>query len=59
MDSLGADKDDGVLVIKSGTDFRDLSDVLLELEDGPPGAVRRKVIKAVRGKVSMPICQHL
>ncbi|OSD02817.1 Metallo-dependent phosphatase [Trametes coccinea BRFM310] len=48
---LGAEEDHGdVLVIKSGTDFRDLSEVTLELADTPPGSVRRKVIKEIRGK---------
>ncbi|THH15603.1 hypothetical protein EW146_g4905 [Bondarzewia mesenterica] len=48
---LGAEDDDGdVLIVKSGTDFRDLSEILLELEDTPEGSVRRKVIKRVTGK---------
>lgn len=46
---LGAEEDDGVLVIKSGTDFRDLSDIQLELKDAPPGSVRTKYISAVHG----------
>ena len=46
---LGAEGDDGVLVIKSGTDFRDLSEIHLELEDAPEGSVRRKYISAVHG----------
>ncbi|KAH7927752.1 Metallo-dependent phosphatase [Leucogyrophana mollusca] len=48
---LGAENDHGdVLVVKSGTDFRDLSEITLELEDTPDGSVRRKVIKDIRGK---------
>jgi hypothetical protein len=48
---LGAENDHGdVLVVKSGTDFRDLSEFTLELEDAPPGSVRRKVIKNINGK---------
>ncbi|KAF8509902.1 Metallo-dependent phosphatase-like protein [Gautieria morchelliformis] len=47
---LGAEDDDGILAIKSGTDFRDLSELTLELEDGPPGAARRRVVKSVVGK---------
>ncbi|EJD02121.1 Metallo-dependent phosphatase [Fomitiporia mediterranea MF3/22] len=48
---LGAEQDEGdVLVAKSGTDFRELSEVVLELEDTPSGSVRRKVIKCVKGK---------
>lgn len=47
---LGAEKDEGdVLVVKSGTDFRDLSEFTLELVDTPPGSVRRKVIKSIKG----------
>ncbi|KII88925.1 hypothetical protein PLICRDRAFT_175177 [Plicaturopsis crispa FD-325 SS-3] len=48
---LGAEEDKGdVLLVKSGTDFRDLSELELELADSPPGSVRRKVIKTIRGK---------
>ncbi|TCD68923.1 hypothetical protein EIP91_009474 [Steccherinum ochraceum] len=48
---LGAEQDEGdVLVVKSGTDFRDLSEFVLVLEDTPEGSVRRKVIKGIRGK---------
>ncbi|KAI0807271.1 Metallo-dependent phosphatase [Fomes fomentarius] len=48
---LGAEQDQGdVLVIKSGTDFRDLSEVILELADTAEGSVRRKVIRSIRGK---------
>ncbi|KAI0362720.1 Metallo-dependent phosphatase [Trametes cingulata] len=48
---LGAEQDHGdVLVVKSGTDFRDLSEITLELADTPEGSVRKKVIKAIRGK---------
>ncbi|EUC64792.1 5'-nucleotidase, partial [Rhizoctonia solani AG-3 Rhs1AP] len=35
--------------LKSGTDFRDLSELTLELEDTPQGSVRRKVVKSIRG----------
>ncbi|TFY68914.1 hypothetical protein EVJ58_g733 [Rhodofomes roseus] len=48
---LGAEDDKGdVLIVKSGTDFRDLSEFTLELFETPPGSVRRKVIKEIRGK---------
>ncbi|KAG6854980.1 hypothetical protein C0991_009803 [Blastosporella zonata] len=48
---LGAEEDHGdVLVVKSGSDFRDLSELNLELENTPPGSVRNKVIKRVTGK---------
>ncbi|KAG8826388.1 hypothetical protein FRC17_008269 [Serendipita sp. 399] len=46
---LGAEKDDGVLVVKSGTDFRELSEIQLELEDAPEGSVRCKYISSVKG----------
>ncbi|KAF8556890.1 Metallo-dependent phosphatase [Imleria badia] len=49
--SIGAEGDHGdILVVKSGTDFRELSELTLVLEDTPPGSVRKKVIKAVHGK---------
>ncbi|KAG8217209.1 Metallo-dependent phosphatase [Butyriboletus roseoflavus] len=49
--SIGSEGDDGdILVVKSGTDFRELSELTLELEDTPPGSIRKKVIKAVHGK---------
>ncbi|KAG5718664.1 Trifunctional nucleotide phosphoesterase protein YfkN [Termitomyces sp. T112] len=48
---LGAEEDQGdVLIVKSGTDFRELSELNLELKDTSPGSVRRKVIKRVTGK---------
>ena len=50
---LGSEGDKGdVLVIKSGTDFRELTSIDLELEDVPEtaeGAVRRKLIKSIEG----------
>lgn len=49
--TIGAESDYGdVLVVKSGTDFRDLSELTLELDDTPEGSIRRKMIKAVHGK---------
>lgn len=48
---LGAEDDRGdVLVCKSGTDFRDLSALTLEMEDTPEGSIRKKVIKKITGK---------
>ncbi|CCO28936.1 Trifunctional nucleotide phosphoesterase protein YfkN Includes: RecName: Full=2',3'-cyclic-nucleotide 2'-phosphodiesterase/3'-nucleotidase [Rhizoctonia solani AG-1 IB] len=38
---LGSEEDDGVFLVKSGTDFRDLSELTLELEDTPEGSIRR------------------
>ena len=52
--SIGSEGDNGdILVVKSGTDFRELSELTLELEDTPPGSVRKKVIKAVHGERSL------
>ncbi|KZT11516.1 Metallo-dependent phosphatase [Laetiporus sulphureus 93-53] len=48
---LGAEADEGdVLIVKTGCDFRDLSEFALTLVDTPPSSVRRKVIKEIRGK---------
>ncbi|KAG6833489.1 hypothetical protein H0H87_006061 [Tephrocybe sp. NHM501043] len=53
-DVLGAEDDHGdILVVKSGSDFRDLSELSLELENTPPGSVRSKVIKRITGKRHM------
>ena len=50
---LGAEDDEGdVLIVKSGTDFRDLSEFTLELQETPAGSVRRQVIKTIRGSMS-------
>ncbi|CAE6496176.1 unnamed protein product [Rhizoctonia solani] len=40
--------DDGVLIIKSGTDFEELSECAIEVEDRNDGKVRKKVIKSVK-----------
>ncbi|KAG9093170.1 hypothetical protein FRC07_011519, partial [Ceratobasidium sp. 392] len=40
--------DDGVLIVKSGMDFNELSEVLMELEDRPMGTERKKVIKSLK-----------
>ncbi|KAF5358493.1 hypothetical protein D9756_001737 [Leucocoprinus leucothites] len=47
---LGAEGDEDVLALKSGSDFRDLSEIALELEDAPEGNIRRKIIKSLTGK---------
>lgn len=48
---LGAEDDMGdALVVKSGTDFRELSEILLELKDTPKGSIRKKLISRVTGK---------
>jgi 5'-nucleotidase len=49
---LGAEEDDGVLVIKSGTDFRDLSEIQLDIEESPRGSVRKCFISAIKGEKS-------
>jgi hypothetical protein len=38
-----------VLIVKSGTDFRELSEVTLELKDAVEGSIRRKIINKVSG----------
>ncbi|KAF9070381.1 Metallo-dependent phosphatase-like protein [Rhodocollybia butyracea] len=49
--SLGAEQDHGdILVVKSGTDFRDLSDFTLTLVSTPEGSIRRKVVAAMTGR---------
>lgn len=45
----GDDQGD-VLVVKSGTDFQDLSEVILTLKSTPPGSVRKRVIQEIKGK---------
>lgn len=48
---LDAAADQGdVLVVKSGTDFQDISEVILELKDTPPGSIRKKVIQQISGE---------
>ncbi|KAF8145139.1 Metallo-dependent phosphatase-like protein, partial [Mycena galopus ATCC 62051] len=44
-----ADQGD-VLVVKSGTDFQDISEVIITLKDAPAGSVRRKLIQELKGK---------
>jgi len=46
----GVTEDKGVCLIKSGTDFRDLSEAVFELEDTLEGSVRTKVVKKLSGK---------
>lgn len=52
---LGGEDDKGdVLIVKSGTDFRDLSELSLEIEDvQDAGAVRKKVIRRATGTVCL------
>lgn len=48
---LGGEDDEGdVLIVKSGTDFRDLSELVLDIEDvTDEGAVRNKAIRKITG----------
>src|SRR5271169_4280177 len=47
---LGAELDNGdVLVIKSGSDFRDLSAINIVLESTPKGSVRKKIVTSITG----------
>ncbi|KAF9459374.1 Metallo-dependent phosphatase-like protein [Collybia nuda] len=47
---LGAENDHGdILIVKSGTDFRDLSALTLDLYDAPSGSIRKKLIKRITG----------
>ncbi|THU95171.1 Metallo-dependent phosphatase [Dendrothele bispora CBS 962.96] len=45
-----ADDKGDVLVVNSGTDFQDLSEVVLTLKDTPAGSIRKKVISDIKGK---------
>ncbi|KAJ7236731.1 Metallo-dependent phosphatase-like protein [Mycena haematopus] len=47
---LGAEDSGEVLVCKSGTDFRDLSEITLEFKTTPAGSIRKKVITRITGK---------
>ncbi|KDR81434.1 hypothetical protein GALMADRAFT_239326 [Galerina marginata CBS 339.88] len=48
---LGAESDNGdVLVIKSGSDFRDLSEISLRLTSTPKHSIRRMVISEIIGR---------
>lgn len=48
---LGAEEDKGdVLIVKSGTDFRDLSELVIELRETPPGSVRKRIVGSIKGK---------
>lgn len=53
MDTYNADAADDrgdVLIVKSGTDFQDLSDISITLKDTPSGSVRKKVISEITGE---------
>lgn len=42
-------------LIKSGTDFRDLSEAILELKEQPEGSIRRRTIVGLTGKAKFAI----
>ncbi|KIK95089.1 hypothetical protein PAXRUDRAFT_407850 [Paxillus rubicundulus Ve08.2h10] len=48
MQDAASDRGD-VLVVKSGTDFRDLSEVILTLKGTAAGSIRRRVIESIKG----------
>lgn len=45
-------------IVKSGTDFQDLSEVVLELEGAPADSTRKKLIKSVKGVPFLNNAQH-
>ena len=50
-DVLGTENDHGdILIVKSGCDFWDLSELTLELDSTPPGSMWKKVTKSVIGR---------
>lgn len=46
----GVDKDKDCMIVKSGTDFHDLSEITLEIGDAQDGAVRRRRIVGAKGE---------
>jgi len=50
VDENAKDDRGDVLVLKSGTDFQDLTELTLTLKDAPPGSVRRKIISSTIGE---------
>ena len=47
-----ADDRGDVLIVKSGTDFQDISEVEVTLVDAPAGSVRKKIVQAVKGELT-------
>ncbi|EIN11144.1 Metallo-dependent phosphatase [Punctularia strigosozonata HHB-11173 SS5] len=45
-----ADDQGDVLIVKSGTDYQDLSEVVLTLKETPAGSVRRQIIHEIKGR---------
>lgn len=46
---IGSEKDEKCAIVKSGTDFRDLSEIELEISE-PGEGVRRRTITAIKGE---------
>lgn len=46
----GTEKDTSAMVVKSGTDFRDLSELTLTLSDPDPSAIRKRTIQSLSVK---------
>lgn len=49
-DMSGVEKDKDCLIVKSGTDFHDLSEIVLEIGESQDGAIRRRRIIGAKGK---------
>lgn len=47
----GIEKDKDCLIVKSGTDFHDLSEISLEVGEAQDGTVRRRRITSVKGEI--------
>lgn len=50
------DKGD-VLIVKSGTDYQDLSEVVISLKPTPAGSVRKQVIHEIKGELNVSLSQ--
>jgi 5'-nucleotidase len=53
-DMPGLEKDLSCLIVKSGTDFHDLSEIILEISEPKEGAVRRRRIVGAKGELAKP-----
>jgi len=50
LDEDAKDDRGDVLVVKSGTDFQDLTEITLTLKDAPAGSIRKKIVTSTIGK---------
>lgn len=48
-----------VLVVKSGVDYQDLSEIILTLKDTPAGSVRKKIIQDMTGGLRVTFASFL